>query len=99
MLLHGNPSHAKFFLAMPPACPSFLLKSYTVLEDVGVSGGLWVWCGYVSSSSSLNRADPLTIKPNYRRTVGELPNSQMIMRQSFFFGNHNGIGPEERIHH
>jgi len=30
------------------------------------------------------------------KTEGQLPNSQMIMRQSFFFGNHNGIGPEER---
>src|SRR2546422_7447453 len=30
------------------------------------------------------------------RTVGQLANSQTIMRQQFFFGNHNGIGPEER---
>jgi hypothetical protein len=29
-------------------------------------------------------------------TVGELPNSRMIMRQSFFFGNHNGIELEDR---
>ena len=28
--------------------------------------------------------------------MGSLPNYQMIMRQSFFFGNYNGIGPEER---
>jgi hypothetical protein len=28
--------------------------------------------------------------------ISDLANSQMIMRQSFFFGNHNGIGPEER---
>jgi len=28
--------------------------------------------------------------------VGELPNSRVIMRQSFFFRNHNGIGLEER---
>lgn len=31
----------------------------------------------------------------YRR-VGELPNSRLIMRSSFFFGNHHGIGKEER---
>jgi len=31
----------------------------------------------------------------YRR-VGELPNSRLIMRRSFFFGNHQGIGKEER---
>jgi len=30
------------------------------------------------------------------REVRKLPNPHMIMRQSFFFGNHNGIGPEER---
>src|SRR2546427_10257003 len=28
--------------------------------------------------------------------MGGLPSYQMIMRQSFFFGNHNGIGLEER---
>ncbi len=32
---------------------------------------------------------------NHRR-VGELPNSRLIMRNSFFFGNHHGIGPVER---
>jgi CDP-6-deoxy-D-xylo-4-hexulose-3-dehydrase len=31
---------------------------------------------------------------NYRK--GELPNSEYIMRHSFFFGNHQGIGREER---
>lgn len=31
----------------------------------------------------------------YRR-VGELPNSRLIMRRSFFFGNHNEIGKRER---
>ena len=30
------------------------------------------------------------------RTEGGLPNSRMIMRQSIFFGNHQGIGDEER---
>lgn len=30
------------------------------------------------------------------RKVGELRNSRLIMRQSFFFGNHQGIGKEER---
>ena len=30
------------------------------------------------------------------RISGSLDNSRMIMRQSFFFGNHSGIGPEER---
>ena len=33
---------------------------------------------------------------NHRR-VGELPNSRFIMRNSFFFGNHIGIGEEERV--
>jgi CDP-6-deoxy-D-xylo-4-hexulose-3-dehydrase len=30
------------------------------------------------------------------RISGTLPNSRMIMRNSFFFGNHTGIGEEER---
>lgn len=30
------------------------------------------------------------------KKVGELPNSRLIMRNSFFFGNHHGIGKEER---
>ncbi|MFC1983975.1 aminotransferase class I/II-fold pyridoxal phosphate-dependent enzyme [Chloroflexota bacterium] len=32
---------------------------------------------------------------NYRK-VGDLPNSRLIMRNSFLFGNHPGIGEEER---
>jgi len=32
---------------------------------------------------------------NYRK-AGELVNSKLIMRNSFFFGNHQGIGQEER---
>jgi CDP-6-deoxy-D-xylo-4-hexulose-3-dehydrase len=32
---------------------------------------------------------------NYRK-VGELPNSRFVQRQSFMFGNHRGIGKEER---
>jgi len=30
------------------------------------------------------------------RKAGELPNSKLIMRNSFFFGNHHGIGEEKR---
>ena len=43
-----------------------------------------------------NMAEQPAMRYIDHRTVGELPNSRMIMRQSFFFGNHNGIGPEER---
>jgi len=45
-----------------------------------------------------NMAEQPAMKHIDHRTVGELPNSnsRMIMRQSFFFGNHNGIGPEEK---
>jgi len=32
---------------------------------------------------------------NYRK-LGNLPNSRLIMRNSFFFGNHQGIGHKER---
>jgi CDP-4-dehydro-6-deoxyglucose reductase, E1 len=37
---------------------------------------------------------PAMKQVNYRK--GELPNSRYIMRNSFFFGNHHGIGREER---
>jgi hypothetical protein len=30
------------------------------------------------------------------RIAGDLENSKLIMRNSFFFGNHNGIGHAER---
>lgn len=30
------------------------------------------------------------------RTVGDLPNSRHIHRNAFFFGNHRGIGPQEK---
>src|SRR3990172_4612110 len=30
------------------------------------------------------------------RVAGDLPNSRLIMRQSFYFGNHQGIGERER---
>ncbi len=43
-----------------------------------------------------NMAEQPAMKHIPHRAVGELPNSKMIMRQSFFFGNHNGIQPEER---
>ncbi len=43
-----------------------------------------------------NMAEQPAMKHIPHRTMGELPNSKMIMRRSFFFGNHNGIGPEER---
>ncbi|MFC1928301.1 DegT/DnrJ/EryC1/StrS family aminotransferase [Chloroflexota bacterium] len=32
---------------------------------------------------------------NYRK-IGELKNARLIMRNSFFFGNHQGVGEEER---
>ena len=32
---------------------------------------------------------------NYRK-VGNLANSRLIMRNSFFFGNHHGIGEAQR---
>ncbi|MDD5038457.1 MAG: aminotransferase class I/II-fold pyridoxal phosphate-dependent enzyme [Dehalococcoidales bacterium] len=32
---------------------------------------------------------------NYRK-VGNLPNSRLVMRNAFFFGNHQGIGKKER---
>jgi CDP-6-deoxy-D-xylo-4-hexulose-3-dehydrase len=43
-----------------------------------------------------NMAEQPAMKHIDHRTVGELPNSKMIMRQSLFFGNHKGIGPIER---
>lgn len=43
-----------------------------------------------------NMAEQPAMKHLAHRTIGPLKNSRMIMRQSFFFGNHTGIGPVER---
>ncbi len=43
-----------------------------------------------------NMAEQPAMKHIPHRTVGDLPNSRLIMRRSFFFGNHNGIGTGER---
>src|SRR5438876_3652780 len=43
-----------------------------------------------------NMAEQPVMKQLPHRTSGSLPNSRMIMRQSFFFGNHTGIGEPER---
>ena len=43
-----------------------------------------------------NFADQPVAKQIPCRVVGDLKNSRLIMRNSFFFGNHNGIGPAER---
>jgi CDP-6-deoxy-D-xylo-4-hexulose-3-dehydrase len=45
-----------------------------------------------------NMAEQPVMKQLPHRTIGTLPNSRMIMRQSFFFGNHTGIGEPEREH-
>ena len=43
-----------------------------------------------------NMAEQPVMKHVPHRISGTLENSRMIMRNSFFFGNHNGIGEEER---
>ncbi len=43
-----------------------------------------------------NIAEQPVLKHTPHRVSGELKNSGVIMRRSFFFGNHNGVGPEER---
>ena len=43
-----------------------------------------------------NMAEQPVMEHIPHRISGSLENSRMIMRQSFFFGNHSGIGPEER---
>jgi CDP-6-deoxy-D-xylo-4-hexulose-3-dehydrase len=43
-----------------------------------------------------NMAEQPVMKHLTHRISGTLPNSRMIMRNSFFFGNHTGIGEEER---
>jgi CDP-6-deoxy-D-xylo-4-hexulose-3-dehydrase len=43
-----------------------------------------------------NMNEQPVIKQLNHRVVGTLENSKHIMRRSFFFGNHNGIGPGER---
>jgi dTDP-4-amino-4,6-dideoxygalactose transaminase len=43
-----------------------------------------------------NMAEQPAMKLFKYRKVGNLSNSQNIMRRSFFFGNHQGIGKAER---
>jgi CDP-6-deoxy-D-xylo-4-hexulose-3-dehydrase len=43
-----------------------------------------------------NMAEQPVMKHVPHRVSGSLANSRMIMRQSFFFGNHSGIGAPER---
>lgn len=43
-----------------------------------------------------NFAEQPAMKLFPHRKVGNLPNSRFIMRNSFFFGNHHGIGEKER---
>ena len=43
-----------------------------------------------------NMAEQPVMRKMHHRVSGKLTNSEIIMRRSFFFGNHNGIGPTER---
>jgi CDP-6-deoxy-D-xylo-4-hexulose-3-dehydrase len=43
-----------------------------------------------------NMAEQPVMKHLPHRISGTLDNSRMIMKNSFFFGNHTGIGPTER---
>ena len=43
-----------------------------------------------------NMAEQPVMKQIRSRIIGKLTNSKLIMRRSFFFGNHNGIGSAER---
>lgn len=43
-----------------------------------------------------NMDEQPAMKLFHYRKVGDLPNSRLIMRNSFFFGNHQGIGKDER---
>lgn len=45
-------------------------------------------------AGNIDEQPAITLFP-YRK-LGDLPNSRFIMRNSFFFGNHHGIGEEER---
>ncbi len=43
-----------------------------------------------------NMAEQPVMRKMHHRVSGKLTESEIIMRRSFFFGNHNGIGPTER---
>ena len=43
-----------------------------------------------------NMAEQPVMRKMHHRVPGKLTKSEIIMRRSFFFGNHNGIGPPER---
>ena len=43
-----------------------------------------------------NMAEQPSVKLFSHKIHGKLKNSKLIMRNGFFFGNHQDIGPEER---
>jgi dTDP-4-amino-4,6-dideoxygalactose transaminase len=43
-----------------------------------------------------NLAEQPALKLFKHRIVGELKNARTVMRNSFFFGNHQGVGKAER---
>ncbi len=91
LLLHeerGGTRHVWFGypVTVRPGAPFTRDRVMSFLEEKGVETR-GVMAGNIAEQPAMRYV-------NYRK--GELPNSEYIMRNSFFFGNHQGIGREER---
>jgi CDP-6-deoxy-D-xylo-4-hexulose-3-dehydrase len=70
-----------------PGAPFSREKIVEFLENKGVE---------TRPISAGNIAEQPVMKFMNARKIGELPNAQIVMRNSFEWGNHQGIGEEER---
>jgi len=94
LILPIEPEHAKHvYFGYPITCEigaGFTRKELVDHLEMELIETRPIMAGNMAEQPGMRHID--------HRTVGELPNSnsRMIMRQSFFFGNHTRIGPEER---
>lgn len=92
LLLHSEHQGNKhvwfgYPITVRPGAPFTRKEMVDFLEQKGVK---------TRPIMSGNFAEQPAMKLFPYRKVGNLPNSRLIMRNSFFFGNHQGIGDRER---
>jgi CDP-6-deoxy-D-xylo-4-hexulose-3-dehydrase len=85
----GNHVWHHFPLTVKPDSPFDRTKIVSFLEKKGIE---------TRQISAGNITEQPAFKYMNARKVGDLPNSKLIMRNSFEWANHHGIGPEERTY-
>ena len=92
LLLHSEREGTKhvwfgYPVTVKPDAPFSKEEMVSFLEERGVETRP-IMAGNIDQQPAM--------KSFHYRKVGNLPNSRLIMRNSFFFGNHHGIGERER---